>query len=337
MASGRLGIVRWMDKVVFLGFVGWCSTSALGAVATPPELVRARAQEPILLEIGEHMQRGRPHVAEPTAPRWCETLREQLDPTCVPPARAFPSWVMERRPVLLVHHDPGPPAPELAHRAGGVVGVETVARYSVRLTLEPAAGERVLVEQVLERRAGDGPWTRVKEVGPGEVEVHDVGLAPRTRYAWRIVSTGELDREEPLVAAALRRGKMPLELPAALARVEGPTSDAYETPPDVHIVVRAITLDPRNPADATADLIVHRWNPVTERFDARSLPIVKLGAPIGEGAHATGATLLEVGTRERTNPKFGWPQRVQWIKVREADGAEREVIDLDLPEELRRK
>jgi hypothetical protein len=193
------------------------------------------------------------------------------------------------------------------HTAATQVTADAGERGRVVVRWTPGAFAYVLATGAVERRRGDdGPWERVAEVTATAREVVDEAVAPRARYAYRVVTVARADEDDLTVKAALAAGTFS-RLTDDLARQESEPSAPVETPAEVFVVPLSVDVVPHRPTACSAYVVVHCWDRAARRFVSGRFK-VQVGQRVGEGALDTGAELAEVGVDGAT----------LWVDLRDA-------------------
>ncbi len=312
-------LLRYFDKALLGASVVWLAQAATALAAAPSEALRADLDRS-LATLGEHMRGATVRAAPP--PAWSTAVGARLREAPAAPA-AGPGWLLHRRPGLLFDLVPSAQPPGFVHAAPTDVVADATERGRVTVRWTPGATAYVLVSGRVERRRGDDPaWERLADVDATTREVVDEAVAPRTRYAYRVVTEARADEDDLQVRAARAAGTFS-GLADDLARRESAPSAPVETPAETFVVPLSVDAVPLRPEASSAYLVVHVWDRVARRF-ASQRHQVKVGQPVG----GTGAVLHEVGVDGAT----------LWVTLRDPASGEtwREDSRRDrLPEALR--
>lgn len=270
---------------------------------------QARTTDAQLARLAEH-QRG-VTTAPPSSPAEVERALAALTRAPAAP-EPFPAWCTERRPwfaheVELTQH------PEPVHEAPGELTVDVGAPGRARLSWKPGPGNHLVrVAFRLERRVGEGAWEALAE--PPASEYEDLDAPPGRPLLYRVISRAEL-LDEARQADALELAPTQVELacessaPALVRR-------------EVELLLKDTWVPPEGrEAEGWATMVVRRVGPLLAEVSRRSLPRVMVGAEVP----GSGATLLEVGSRERTTRWSAMPVATPWARIRWADGQVEEL------------
>lgn len=185
---------------------------------------------------------------------------------------------------------PAAQPPAFAHAAATDVVADAGERGRVTVRWTPATSAWVLLTCTVERRRGDdGAWERVASVDATSREVTDEEVEPRTRYAYRVVTEGRADVDDPEVKAALAAGTFKALAPE-LVRRESEPSTPVETPAELFVVPLSVDPVELRPEASSAYVIVHRWDRAARRFASERVQ-ARVGQPVG----GAGLVLHEVG------------------------------------------
>lgn len=176
--------------------------------------------------------------------------------------------------------------------------------------------EYVLTSLELWRRTGDGPWTKLQALPPGEAFFADSPADPRAAYTYKVVSVGRVDEDSPVVQ------RYRLTLPEDQVRRESELLGPVTPGPGCYVVPVAVF------ADGAAMAQVHAWTrgpdqPGTwQAWTFRMSAGQPIGGTVGEYDLRTGATLEAA----RIEARVGAPARLV-LRLRHADGRVEEVDD----------
>lgn len=278
------------DKAILAAFV-------LVLTGAASSLVTGSEHEATRLELEESLSTMREHASTRapattlTVPAWSATLRAELS-TPPPAAAPFPTWGLERRPGFLFDLKPLAQPPEFAHAAPTGVTADASERGRVVVRFQPAAVRHLLVSHAIERRRGDdGAWEPLGPVDEKTCELIDSTTEPRTRYAYRVVSTAAPDEDDPQLVLARRAGTF-VELAPALVRRESEPSAPVATVAELFVVPLSVSIAAR-PDQSTAYVVMHRWDRVASRFVSTRLQ-VKVGQRLVDGAFDSGLVVEEI-------------------------------------------
>lgn len=301
----------------------------VSAASTAPTADDERALRAAVARIEAHQRR--PAAPAPGAPDWASELRAALEPAAVPAARPLIPWLTHRRPGALFLLQAPPEGPKPTHTGPADVVAEAPRPGRVVVRWTPPTGQHVTLKQRLERRAGDGPWQELARPAAGAAMFEDSTVAPRGRYAYRVVSEAAIDEEDAAIVAARRAGAA-VKLAAAV-RESAPSAEVV-APRGRVLSVQVVTVVPLRPEQGSAQLRVHGWTEAG--WDARGKPVspARVGQRLRAGEQELGAVLEEVGEEERDRGR-GWKERVQWARVRWDDGLVETLVDKEPPAELR--
>lgn len=270
---------------------------------------RARTIEAQLARLAEHERTVTTLAPRPPAGTERALAALTREPAAPEP---FPAWCTERRPwfahqVELTEH------PEPVHEAPGELEVDVSVPGRARLSWRPGAGNHLVrVAFRLERRVGEGAWEALGESPASGYE--DLAAPPARPLLYRVVSRAEL-LDDAREAGALELAPTRVELSCELA---APVLVRRE----VELLLRDTWVPPEGrEAEGWAALVVRRVGPLEAEVSRRSLPRVLVGA----GIPGSGATLLEVGSREGTTKWSAMPVPTPWARIRWADGLVEEL------------
>lgn len=250
------------------------------------------------------------HPATPRALRQPSLGRARVDFLCDSPAGSRP-----------VH---GPPFDLTADPS-------TPGQVALRWKTDTTNDLLICRHEVWRRAGEDGPWELRHAAGPGEVAWVDTAVVGRTRYAYKVVSVAEVDEDHPVVRL---HG---VTLPADEARRACAPVGPIEARPTEHVVPISLE-EARGNRAASAYVRVYKWDRAQGKFEVRAFTVA-VGAPVGGRAKLRGGRELDfstgavldacwVGTRRH---RLGHDERVQWIRLRFADGTTVETNDRDRP------
>lgn len=195
-----------------------------------------------------------------------------------------------------------------------------------------ATNELLICRHEVWRRTGeDGPWELRHTTGPGEVAWVDTAVVGRARYAYRIVSVAEVDADHPVVR--LHGVKLPAEEARRACAPVGPV-EARPT----ELVVPITIVEAEGNRAASAYVRVYKWDRAQGKFQGRTFTVA-VGGPVGGRAKLRGGRELDFSTGavldacwvERRRHRLGHDERLQWIRLRFADGTTVETHDRDTP------
>ncbi len=205
----------------------------------------------------------------------------------------------------------------------------TPGQVALRWKSDTATDLLICRHEVWRRAGEDGPWELRHTAGPGEVAWVDTAVVGRTRYAYKVVSVAEVDRDHPVVQLH------EVTLPADEARRACVPVGPVEARPTELVVPITIVQAEGNRA-ASAHVRVYKWDRAQGKFEARAFTVA-VGAPVGGRAKLRGGRELDfstgavldacwVGTRPH---RLGHDERLQWVRLRFSDGTTVETNDRD--------
>lgn len=250
-------------------------------------------------------------TAPPTPPRELEGRAASWTRSPPEPER-LPAWCLERRPAFL-HQVERDPQPASAHEPPVDLVADASEPGRVRLAWRAGPGSaRVKVAFTLERKVGDGPWTRI--AGPGEATTHDDTPPLRRPLRYRVISTAAL--------APVEGEPEPLPLEPGRAELAVELAQPVEALRPFALLLKDGWVAPElGDAPGWATLVVVQLGPGGSEQARKTLLRVEVGQPIGD----SGAVLLSVEARRRPAKFAQVLVEVPAARIRWPDGVEEEL------------
>lgn len=316
--------VRWFDKLVFGLTVGVVVLS----VAWRDDATEVMASE--LEGLLEHVEtRARSQelpAAEPL--QLAVQARQQIDARSVPAAQPFPSWIMHRRPYLVIRIDVPQDRPPSRHGCPEGVSVN-VSRSGITVRwLESQQNELVLVEGYeLHRRKGtSGQWQSIAKADADGFELVD-RTAPQGVDVWYRVSSQA--HEDAAYA------NKPLPLPADRQRLMSEPSGPHRVPGRLLVVPDYVEIpDPVSQPGRSrwARISIYAWDSSRDQWDRGASSVVTPGARLDD----LGAQVVDLGLRHETVVRLGirYVRELGWVEIRFDDGREERFDVGTLPQSV---
>lgn len=340
-------LLKHFEKVVALVFVGFFAWLAAAPMASrPKDLDENTKLQDTISKIDVYMKTYSPKLDAPTD--LLTDLRRQCDPALVAPVEPFPAWVAHKRPSFAFGVQAGPAKVYPKHEPPTDFRVSDKGRGRVVLSWKTSA-ENDLVNitgYTIWRKDGDaGEFKVVADNLPGDkTEYTDTSVASRSKYWYRLCEHAAVQAENPLIVrdkTDLAGEKKDLNAPDL--------AEPVETPQDVYV-----TIDGGKPADPIAEpplkgeiqCKVWRWHAASGKFLYKGYLKVTEGEKIGKEEKismgkatekvdfSTDAELVEV-RREKRQAKTGGTREVIVAKVRWPWKQEEDLVEKELPEEIR--
>ena len=316
--------IRWFDKLVFGLTVGAIVLSVVwrdaGSDAAASELES-------LLERVETAARSQELLAgEPL--QFTAQARQQIDAVSVPAAQPFPSWIMHRRPYLLVKIDVPLDRPPSRHGHPEGVSV-SVSRSGITVRwLESPQNELVKVEGYeLHRRKGtSGQWQSIAKTDADGFELVDRS-APQSVDVWyRVSSQAHEDAED---------ASKPLPLSADRQRLISEPSGPHRVPGRLLVVPDYVEIpDPVSQPGRSrwARISIYAWDGSRDQWDRGASSVVTPGARLDD----LGAQVVDLGLRHETVVRLGvrYVRELGWVEIRFDDGREERFDVGTLPQSV---
>lgn len=258
------------DKAILTAFFLMLTGAAANLVTGAEHEATRLELEGSLATVREHAAARAP-VTVSGAPPWAAALRREL--AVPPPTPApFPDWIGERRPAFVFDLVPLPQPPAFAHSPPTGVTADASERGRVVVRWQAGAVQHLLVSHTVERRRGDdGAWETIGAVAAPVTELVDTSTDPRAAYAYRVVATATVEEGDPTLELARRAGTF-VALDPTLVRRESDPSAPVLTPAELFVVPLSVSAGQR-PDQATAYVVMHRWDRVAGRFVSTRLQV----------------------------------------------------------------